>query len=118
MHWVQAALPSLSGEHISLDGKPLRGSRVGDRTVHWLSAYAAKARRVFTQQAVGEETNEITAIPDLLSMLDMTGALVSVTRWAVKKRTAKTINCCESRLSSGAEEQSQEVVQRRQAVAR
>jgi hypothetical protein len=43
LRWVQAALPSLSGEQICLDGKTLRGSRVGDRTVHLLSAYAAQA---------------------------------------------------------------------------
>lgn len=91
LHWVQAALPSLSGEHLCLDGKTLRGSRVGDRTVHLLSAYAAKARWVLTQQAVGEKTNEITAIPDLLAILDITGALVSVDAMGCQKSIAKTI---------------------------
>jgi predicted transposase YbfD/YdcC len=66
------------GRTICLDGKTLRGSRVGDKAVHLLSAYAAKARWVLTHQAVGEKTNEMTAIPDLLSMLDITGALVSI----------------------------------------
>lgn len=91
LRWVQAALPSLSGEQICLDGKTLRGSRVGDRTVHLLSAYAAQARWVLTQQAVGEKTNEITAIPDLLSMLDITGALVSIDAMGCQKTIAKTI---------------------------
>ena len=91
LQWVQAALPSLSGEHICLDGKTLRGSRVGDKAVHLLSAYAAKARWVLAQQAVDEKSNEITAIPDLLSMLDITGAVVSIDAMGCQKNITKTI---------------------------
>jgi len=91
LQWVQAALPSLSGEQICLDGKTLRGSRVGDKTVHLLSAYAAKARWVLAQQAVDEKSNEITAIPDLLSMLDITGAVVSIDAMGCQKNIAKAI---------------------------
>lgn len=91
LQWVRAALPSLSGEQICLDGKTLRGSRVGDKAVHLLSAYATKARWVLTQQAVGEKTNEITAIPDLLSMLDINGALVSIDAMGCQKRIAETL---------------------------
>jgi len=69
----------------------LRGSRVGNMAVHLLSAYAAKARWVLTQQAVGEKTNEITAIPDLLAMLDITGTLVSIDAMGRQKSIAKTI---------------------------
>ena len=78
LRWVQAALPSLLGEHVCLDGKTLRGSRTGEKAVHLLGAYAGKARWVLGQQAVGEKTHEITAIPDLLAMLDITGAVVSI----------------------------------------
>ncbi len=91
LRWVQAALPSLSGEQICLDGKTLRGSRVGDRAVHLLSAYAAQARRVLAQQAVGEKTNEITAIPDLLSMLDITGRWYRLMRWVAKRPLPKQL---------------------------
>lgn len=91
LRWVQAALPSLSGEQICLDGKTLRGSRVGDKAVHLLSAYAAKARWVLVQQGVGEKTNEITAIPDLLSMLDIAGATVSIDAMGCQKSIAKII---------------------------
>jgi predicted transposase YbfD/YdcC len=89
--WVQAALPSLSGEQLCLDGKTLRGSRSGDKAVHLLSAYAAKARWVLAQQAVGEKTNEITAIPDLLSLLDIAGAIVSIDAMGCQKAIAQTI---------------------------
>ncbi len=76
--WVSAALPSLSGQQVCLDGKTLRGSRDGDKAIHLMSAFAAEARWVLAQQAVGDKTNEITAIPDLLSMLDIKGALISI----------------------------------------
>lgn len=68
MGWAQVALPRLSGQQVCVDGKTLRGSRVGDQAVHLLSAYAAQARLVLAQQAVGEKTNEIMVIPDLLSL--------------------------------------------------
>src|SRR5512144_1086577 len=55
LQWVQAALPSLAGEQVCLDGKTLRGSRSGDHAVHLMSAYAAKARLVLAQQAVADK---------------------------------------------------------------
>ena len=69
--WVQAALPSLSGEQVCLDGKRLCGSRQEDGAVQLMSAFAAKARFVLAQQAVANKSNEITAIPDLLAMLEL-----------------------------------------------
>ena len=46
LEWVEAVLPSLSGQHVAIDGKTLRGSRGKDGAVHLLSAFA-------TQTAVG-----------------------------------------------------------------
>ncbi|QPK65198.1 ISAs1 family transposase [Methylomonas sp. LL1] len=89
--WVRAALPSLSGQQVCLDGKTLRGSREGDKAVHLMSAFAAEARWVLAQQAVGEKTNEITAIPDLLSMLDIQGALISIDAMGCQKAITQTI---------------------------
>jgi predicted transposase YbfD/YdcC len=91
MHWVQAALPSLCGEQVCLDGKTLRGSRVGEKAVHLMSAYAAKARLVLAQQAVADKSNEITAIPELLSMLDLAGAVVSIDAMGCQKTIARQI---------------------------
>ena len=89
--WVSAALPSLSGQQVCLDGKTLRGSRDGDKAIHLMSAFAAEARWVLAQQAVGDKTNEITAIPDLLSMLDIKGALISIDAMGCQKAIAETI---------------------------
>jgi len=67
LRWVEQAIPSLSGEQICIDGKSLRGSRGKQGAVHLLSAYAANARLVLAQQAVDKKSNEITAIPAILT---------------------------------------------------
>lgn len=92
MNWVQGALPSLADEHIAVDGKTLRGSREqGRSTVHLVSAFAAKARLVLAQQAVCEKSNEITAIPDVLSLLELKGAVVSIDAMGCQKDIAALI---------------------------
>lgn len=91
LRWVQVALPSLAGEQVCLDGKTLRGSRGGEGAVHLLSAYAAQARLVLAQQAVADKTNEIPVIPDLLAMLELNGAVISIDAMGCQKAIAKTI---------------------------
>ena len=89
--WVQAALPSLSGEQICLDGKTLCGSREAERAVPLMSAFATQARWVLAQQAVPDKANEITAIADLLAMLEWTGAVVSIDAMGCQKTLAHQI---------------------------
>lgn len=90
--WSQAALPSLAGEPVCLDGKTVRGSRDGETpAVHLLSAFAGRARWVLAQRAVGEKANEIVAIPALLELLDITGAVVTVDATGCQKAIARTI---------------------------
>lgn len=90
--WAESALPSLAGEHIAIDGKTLRGSsHYGEGAVHLMSAFAARARLVLTQAAVSEKSNEITAIPDLLSCLELKGAMVSIDAMGCQKNIAANI---------------------------
>jgi predicted transposase YbfD/YdcC len=92
MSWMHDALPSLAGEQIAVDGKTVRGSREqGQSTVHLVSAFAAQARLVLGQQAVTEKSNEITAIPDLLSLLELKGAVVSIDAMGCQKDIAALI---------------------------
>ena len=91
MRWTQAALPSLGGEHVALDGKALRGSREGDSAVHLMSAFATQARLVLTQQVVADKSNEITAIPELLNLLALEGALVTIDAIGCQKTIAQKI---------------------------
>lgn len=90
--WATTALPSLAGEPVCIDGKTLRGSREGTNpAVHLVSAFAGQARWVLAQQAVAEKSNEITAIPDLLTLLDLQGAIVSTDAMGCQKAIAQTI---------------------------
>jgi predicted transposase YbfD/YdcC len=90
--WATAALPGLAGEQVCVDGKAIRGSRDGaNPAVHRVSAFAGRARWVLAQQAVAEKTNEITAIPDLLGLLDLHGAMVSIDAMGGQKAIAQTI---------------------------
>src|SRR5512143_2644920 len=91
LRWVRVALPSLAGEQVGLDGKILRGSRVGDRAVHLLSAYTAKARLVLAPQAVADQTNEIPAIAELLSLLDGRGAVVPIDAMGCQQAIAQDL---------------------------
>ena len=64
---------------IAIDGKTLRGSRDGGkRALHLVSAFVSEARIVLAQKQVAEKSNEITAIPELLKLLDLNGATVSI----------------------------------------
>ena len=90
--WATAALPNLAGEQVCVDGKTVRGSRDGENpAVHLVSAFAGQARWVLAQQAVAEKSNEITAIPDLLALLDLQGAVVSTDAMGCQKALAQTI---------------------------
>ena len=90
--WATAALPGLAGEQVCVDGKAVRGSRDGaNPAVHLVSAFAGRARWVLAQQAVAEKANEITAIPDLLGLLDLRGAVVSIDAMGCQKAIAQTI---------------------------
>ena len=90
--WATAALPRLAGEPVCVDGKAVRGSRDGENpAVHRVSAFAGQARWVLAQPAVAEKSNEITAIPDLLALLDLHGAVVSIDAMGCQKAIAPMI---------------------------
>ena len=92
VNWVHHALPSLANQQVAIDGKTLRGSREqGRSTVHLVSAFATEARLVLAQQAVAEKSNEITAIPDLLALLDIRGAVVSIDAMGCQKEIAARV---------------------------
>jgi predicted transposase YbfD/YdcC len=90
--WATAALPELVDEQVCVDGKAVRGSRDGTtEAIHLVSAFAGRARWVLAQQAVAEKSNEITAIPDLLALLDLQGAVVSIDAMGCQKAIAQQI---------------------------
>jgi len=92
--WV-AALASrlnLKIKHIAIDGKTLRGSGgKAAKPLHIVSAWATEYQLSLGQLATEEKSNEITAIPQLLELLDLHGAIVSIDAMGCQKEIAKAI---------------------------
>jgi predicted transposase YbfD/YdcC len=92
--WVQAVSEALGTPHIAIDGKTLRRSfdqpsRLGP--LHLVSAWATKQNLALGQVAVDGKSNEITAIPRLLQLLDLKGALVTLDAMGCQKDIAQKI---------------------------
>jgi predicted transposase YbfD/YdcC len=90
--WINGVCEALGVRHIPVDGQALRGSRGPDGTcLHLVSAWAAQGRLTLAQVAVQDKSNEITAIPEVLRLLDLKGALVSIDAIGCQKEVARQI---------------------------
>lgn len=81
LSWTQAVAQVTGGEVVAVDGKTARGSRDrarGRLPLHMVSAWASTNRLVLGQEATEEKSNEITAIPKLLELLQLRGCLVTI----------------------------------------
>lgn len=79
--WMGIVCPAVAGRVIAIDGKALRGSGRsgrGLRALHQVSAYAAESGLTLGQRACEEKSNEITAIAELLPVLALEGAVVTI----------------------------------------
>jgi predicted transposase YbfD/YdcC len=92
LSWLRAAANLIGVDQIAIDGKTLRGS-VGSPlgALHLVNAWATKAHLLLGQVAVDGKSNEITAIPQLLAVLDLKGALVTIDAIGCQKAIAKQI---------------------------
>jgi predicted transposase YbfD/YdcC len=91
--WV-ASLTGVSAEVIAIDGKTVRRSHHkagGKAAIHMVSAFAARQRLVLGQVKVDEKSNEITAIPKLLAMMAIEGAIVTIDAMGCQRTIAQTI---------------------------
>ncbi len=94
MQWVQAINQLTKGQVITVDGKRLRRSH--DRSnvklaIHMISAWACANGLVFGQIKTEEKSNEITAIPELLRLLEIKGCIVTIDAMGCQKDICKTI---------------------------
>jgi predicted transposase YbfD/YdcC len=90
--WIEIIQEGLSFKHIALDGKTLRGSGTDKlKTLHLVSAWATAQRLSLGQVATSEKSNEITAIPLLLDLLDLKGALVTIDAMGCQTAIAEKI---------------------------
>jgi predicted transposase YbfD/YdcC len=90
--WVQAVSATLAIKHVAIDGKTLRGSgsaKLGP--LHLVSAWATAQHLSLGQVAVDSKSNEITAIPALLELLELNGALVTIDAMGCQKAIARKI---------------------------
>jgi predicted transposase YbfD/YdcC len=94
MKWVKALNRVLKGQVIGIDGKQLRGShekRKGKRAIYIVSAWAEANHLVLGQRKVSDKSNEITAIPELLRLLEIKGCIVTIDAIGTQSKIAKMI---------------------------
>lgn len=93
--WAASLRPDAVGRaHIAIDGKSVRGSKTaadGSGALHLVSAYASEAGLVLASRAVDAKSNEIKAIPALLDLLCLDGAIVSIDAIGAQTEIARAI---------------------------
>ncbi len=94
LSWIQAIAELHPGEVVAIDGKAVRRSYdqgKGKGAIHMVSAWASENRLVLGQVKVDNKSNEITAIPQLLSVLDLCGCIVTIDAMGAQTEIAKLI---------------------------
>jgi predicted transposase YbfD/YdcC len=92
--WVGALAHAGVVPHVAIDGKSLCGSADaahGKAALHLVSAWASHSRLTLGQVATAEKSNEITAIPQLLRLLELRGALVTIDAMGCQKAIAAQV---------------------------
>lgn len=93
MSWTQAVKRE-ANEVIAIDGKTARGSRDctrGNKALHRVTAWACENRLVLAQEVTDEKSNEITAIPKLLELLELKGCIVTLDAMGCQQAIAQQI---------------------------
>ena len=94
LKWIQSISQVTFGEIVAIDGKTLRHSydKSSEKAaIHMVSAWATANHLVLGQVKVDEKSNEITAIPKLLKVLDLTGCIVTIDAMGCQKEIVKQI---------------------------
>lgn len=94
LSWVKAIFEVTNGQVIAIDGKQLRRShdkRLGKKAITMVSAWATANHLVLGQVKVKTKSNEITAIPALLDILDLTGCIVTIDAIGCQREIAQQI---------------------------
>src|SRR3954454_19363811 len=94
LSWIQAVQEVTGNRLMPIDGKTVRGSfdrRDGKAAIHMVSAWASENQLSLGQVVVDQKSNEITAIPELLELLDVSGAVVTIDAMGCQKEIAAKI---------------------------
>lgn len=94
VNWIQSVAQISKGEIVAVDGKKLRrsyDSKSSTAAIHMVGAWADANRLVLGQVKTDEKSNEITAIPQLLNILDIHGCIVTIDAMGCQKKIAEQI---------------------------
>jgi predicted transposase YbfD/YdcC len=89
--WIREVQELTADRVVAIDGKTLRGSadvEAGRSAIHMVSAWATENKLSLGQVVVAEKSNEITAIPELLDVLEIAGALVTIDAMGCQREIA------------------------------
>jgi predicted transposase YbfD/YdcC len=92
--WVQTICQVLEAQVVAIDGKTVRRSHdrgIGKEAIHMVSAWATESQLVLAQIKVDDKSNEITAIPLLLDLLELSGCIVTIDAMGCQKEIASQI---------------------------
>lgn len=92
--WTQSVCTATTGDVIPVDGKTLRRShnaRAGLPAIHMVSAWSSENGLVLGQEKTSEKSNEITAIPALLELLELKGCIVTIDAMGCQRAIAEQI---------------------------
>jgi predicted transposase YbfD/YdcC len=90
--WTQSVRAAVAQEVVALDGKALRRASSGDQSVKYVvSAWAESNGLVLGQLKVADKSNEITAVPELLRVLELGGCIVTADAMGCQKKIAREI---------------------------
>lgn len=92
--WTEALCETLSGKQVAIDGKSVRGTleaASGEGALHRVNAWVCENQMVLGQYATDVKSNEITAIPELLELLSLRGATVTMDAMGCQRGIAKAL---------------------------
>jgi predicted transposase YbfD/YdcC len=92
IEWTQSLNVNISQGVIAIDGKTACGSKDGaTKALHMVSAFTSETKIILGQEKVSGKSNEITAIPKLLELLDIRGGLVTIDALGCQTKIADKI---------------------------
>jgi predicted transposase YbfD/YdcC len=94
IRWVKRVFRVTQGQVVAIDGKALRGSHdraIGKQAIHLVSAWASANGIVLGQRKTDDKSNEITAIPELLELLNVSGCIVTIDAMGCQTKIAQQI---------------------------
>lgn len=93
IQWVSSITDLTKGQVVAIDGKTLRGAKANGKksSIHMVSAWACENNLVLGQVRTSEKSNEITAIPELLDILELSQTTVTIDAMGTQKEIAEKI---------------------------